>query len=66
MYDIIVALADSTENGAVIFAKNSDREANEAHHIEFVKAKNHPLGEMLQYKISWRSYNKKVKMPEIS
>ena len=48
MCDTIVALANSTENGAVIFAKNSDREANEAHHVEFIEAKNHPAGEMLQ------------------
>ncbi len=48
MCDTIVALADSTENGVTIFAKNSDREANEAHHVEFVEAENHPAGEMLK------------------
>lgn len=37
MCDTIVALANSTVNGEVIFAKNSDRDVNEAQYPIFVK-----------------------------
>jgi len=33
MCDTIVALGNSTTDGNVLFAKNSDREPNEAHEV---------------------------------
>lgn len=39
MCDTFVALPNATSDGSVIFAKNSDREANEAQQLEFHKAK---------------------------
>ena len=48
MCDTLVALGNATLDGSVLFAKNSDREANEAHQIEFVPAADHETGEMLQ------------------
>jgi dipeptidase len=38
MCDTFVALSDATADGSVIFAKNSDREPNEAHEIVLVPA----------------------------
>jgi len=35
MCDTFIALPESTEDGSVIFAKNSDREANEAQSLEY-------------------------------
>jgi secernin len=40
--DTLVALANSTADGSVIFAKNSDREPNEAHHIVLIPAASYP------------------------
>lgn len=48
MCDTIVALGNSTANGAVLFAKNSDREPNEAHEILFVPAARHVLGDQIK------------------
>lgn len=43
MCDTIVALGNSTQDGSVLFAKNSDRDPNEAHEIVvFPAAKHHP------------------------
>ncbi len=44
MCDTLVALGSATLDGAVIFAKNSDREPNEAHHLVQVAAADHPEG----------------------
>lgn len=38
MCDTLVALANSTADGSVLFAKNSDREPNEAHQIDVIPA----------------------------
>ena len=39
MCDTMVALGNSTEDGSVLFAKNSDRDANEAHEILIIPGK---------------------------
>ena len=36
MCDTMVALGNATADGSVIFAKNSDREANEAHELVLI------------------------------
>ena len=48
MCDTLVVLPNSTADGSLIFAKNSDREPNEAHHLLAVPAAEHAPGEMLQ------------------
>ena len=45
MCDTLVAIGNSTADGAVLFAKNSDREPNEAHELLFVPAARHVLGD---------------------
>lgn len=42
MCDTFVALGDATADGSVVFAKNSDREPNEAHEVVHVPASDHP------------------------
>lgn len=42
MCDTLVALGNETKDGAVIFAKNSDREPNEAHELVCVPSADHP------------------------
>jgi secernin len=42
MCDTLVAVQDSTIDGSVFFAKNSDREPNEAHQLLLVERANHP------------------------
>ncbi|MEW6648558.1 MAG: C69 family dipeptidase [Chloroflexota bacterium] len=44
MCDTLVALGNATYDGAVLFAKNSDREPNEAHEIMIIPAADHPQG----------------------
>jgi dipeptidase len=44
MCDTFVALAEATSTGSVIFAKNSDREPNEAHEVVFVPGEEHSPG----------------------
>jgi dipeptidase len=44
MCDTFVALGEATADGSVLFAKNSDREPNEAHLIERAPASSHPPG----------------------
>lgn len=44
MCDTMVALGNSTADGSVLFAKNSDRDPNEAHHILILPEKNNPVG----------------------
>ena len=44
MCDTFVALSEATANGSVIFAKNSDREPNEAHEVVHVPAAEHGPG----------------------
>ncbi len=44
MCDTFVATAGMTADGAVVFAKNSDREPNEAQALEIVPAADHPEG----------------------
>jgi secernin len=48
MCDTIVALANSTQDGSILFAKNSDRDPNEAHEIVIVPAANHVAGEKVK------------------
>ncbi len=48
MCDTIVALGNTTEDGAVLFAKNSDREPNEAHALVWVPGALNPQEETLQ------------------
>jgi secernin len=48
MCDTIVATKTATADGSVIFAKNSDREPNEAQHIEYHPEKAHKDGERLK------------------
>ena len=44
MCDTFVALADVSADGSVLFAKNSDREPNEAHEVVFVPGADHEPG----------------------
>ena len=44
MCDTFVALANSTADGRVLFAKNSDRDPNEAQELVIVEGKSHPAG----------------------
>jgi len=44
MCDTVVALGSVTADGATLFAKNSDREPNEAHHLLSIPAARHPPG----------------------
>lgn len=48
MCDTIVALGNSTQDGCVLFAKNSDRDPNEAHEITLIPAADHTAGELLK------------------
>jgi dipeptidase len=48
MCDAWVALGNSTADGSVIFAKNSDREPNEAHLISIVPPADHADGSVVQ------------------
>lgn len=48
MCDTFVALANSTKDGSVLFAKNSDRDPNEAHQIIIFPAAKHAKGEMVK------------------
>jgi dipeptidase len=47
MCDTLIALGNSTADGSVLFAKNSDREPNEAHQIISIPASDHPKGSQL-------------------
>lgn len=44
MCDTMVALANSTYDGSILFAKNSDREPNEASMLVIIPAANHAAG----------------------
>jgi secernin len=44
MCDTLVALGNSTADGSVIFAKNSNREPNEAHELVLIPHTSHPDG----------------------
>ena len=44
MCDTFVALGNSTKDGSILFAKNSDRDANEAHEIVIIPAATHKPG----------------------
>lgn len=48
MCDTFVALSNATENGSVIFGKNSDREPNEAHELVIVPHAYHLEGETVK------------------
>jgi len=48
MCDTLVALGNSTADGSVIFAKNSDREPNEAHELVLIPHASHPNGSMVR------------------
>ncbi len=47
MCDTFVALANATEDGSVIFGKNSDRDANEAHELVTIPHTQHPEGSLV-------------------
>ena len=44
MCDSLIALKSDTVDGVAVFAKNSDRPANEGQFIKFVPAEDHPAG----------------------
>ena len=44
MCDTLIATPDATAGGTTLFAKNSDREPNEAHHVTIVPGRAHPPG----------------------
>jgi len=44
MCDTMVVLGNATADGSVLFAKNSDREPNEAHEVILIPAAEHPAG----------------------
>ena len=48
MCDTFVALANATEDGSVIFGKNSDRDANEAHELVIFPHAYHAEGEQVK------------------
>jgi len=48
MCDTFIALPNATEDSSVIFAKNSDREANEAQSLEYHEARTYPLNTKLK------------------
>ncbi len=48
MCDTFVALGNSTHDGSVIFAKNSDRDPNEAHEVVIIPAATHLPGEKVK------------------
>ena len=48
MCDTLIALGNATVDGSVIFAKNSDREPNEAHEILVCPAEKHTSGSMVK------------------
>ncbi len=48
MCDTFVALGNSTPDGKVLFAKNSDRDPNEAQAVEIIAAADHAPGSLLK------------------
>ena len=48
MCDTLVALGNSTKNGSVLFAKNSDRDFNEAQYLELIERKSYPKGDKVK------------------
>lgn len=48
MCDTVIVTAEASADGVAIFGKNSDREPNEAHHLEQVPAGDYPAGSMLK------------------
>jgi secernin len=48
MCDTMVALGNVTADGSVLFAKNSDREPNEAQYMVLVPAADHPAGSQVK------------------
>ncbi len=48
MCDTLVALGNATVDGSVLFAKNSDREPNEAHHLLLAPHARHTAGSSVQ------------------
>lgn len=48
MCDTMVATSDVTDDGITIFAKNSDREPNEAHFLQIIPAADHAPGESVR------------------
>jgi dipeptidase len=48
MCDTMVALGNSTKNGAVLFAKNSDRDFNEAQYLELIEGKSYSKGDKVK------------------
>jgi dipeptidase len=48
MCDTLIALSTATADGSVLFAKNSDREPNEAHEVTVLPACDYPAGTIVR------------------
>ncbi|HEX2981464.1 MAG TPA: hypothetical protein VHO48_14450 [Anaerolineaceae bacterium] len=48
MCDTLIALGNATADGSVLFAKNSDREPNEAHELVVIPRARHTAGSQAQ------------------
>lgn len=57
MCDTVVATAEAAVDGVTIFGKNSDRDADEAHHLLHVLAADH------LYTLSWDRLSRRAGMP---
>ncbi|OJX41285.1 MAG: hypothetical protein BGO78_00620 [Chloroflexi bacterium 44-23] len=44
MCDTFVVLPEFTQDGSIIFGKNSDRDANEPHYVEIIQEREYPSG----------------------
>jgi len=49
MCDTIIVLGNSSEDGSIIFGKNSDRDPGEVHSILYIPHSTHQEGEMVHY-----------------
>jgi dipeptidase len=71
MCDTVVALSSVTSDGKVYFAKNSDREPNEAQVLELVQGNRYQPGSQVQFtydlinqdllhRFEWQGHNQKA------
>lgn len=47
MCDTFIVLPDATNDGSIIFGKNSDRDPNEPHYVEIIQAQDYPPNSIL-------------------